>query len=753
MTRGAIVCVVIGLVLITQPVNAQPKDQSAREAMYYRYLEFRSLVTGGSIEPHWMIDGSSFWYAEGPPENTVIWKVDPNANTKTALFDTARLRKALTPLLGHEPPYESLPFDTFAFVDEGEQTVRFAVEDKEFILRLDTYGISRAPAVSAEQESRLVPQVVQKYFNFTGAGNDPPDIMEILSPDHRWFATVKDNNLWLRSTDDGRDIQLTTDGTQDRAWAGGGYYWHEWAWWAPDGLRLAVKKADYRKVRKYPIVDYLKPREEVQWSLSDSDSEPPTELFIVNIVTKQRVRVDTGTEPDQYFWVLGWRPDGSELIFLRPDRTTTKLDLMAAKPSTGSTRIILTESRTTSGLWLQWRKLFTPLEDRERFIWRSERDGWNHLYLYDLDGHLIRRLTEGLFPLVQVVAVDDEAGWVYFTGHGDRQRPYDTHLYRVDLEGNRLVRLTDATGQHDIQFAPSKAFFLDTHSNVDRPPAVELKRADGTLLQTVSKANIDALKELKWKPPEEFIVKAADGETNLYGVLYKPYDFDPNKKYPVIEHILGSPALTFVPHTFIPRGILIHAQARAQLGFIYLILDGRGTPERGREFREVLYGNHGRIEIPDHVAALQQLADTRPYMDLSRVGIDGNSYGGYFAIRAMLLAPDVYHVGVASAPMHMQENWGWDGVLLGNKEAYEYASNLNFAANLKGKLLIIHGTSDADVPFSNTMKMVDALIRAGKYFDLLVMPGQGHDITQRLGRSETYWREAIRHYFQEHLEP
>ena len=752
MTRGSIVCAVIGLVLITQPVNAQPKNQSEREAMYYRYLEFASYVKGGSIEPRWMADGSSFWYAEGVPANTIIWKVDPNTNTKTALFNTARLRQALTSLLGHEPPYEGLPFDTFAFVDEGEQAIRFSVEDKEFILRLDTYGISRAPAVSEEEKTRLVPQVVQKYFNSTGVG-DPPDIMEILSPEHRWFATVKDNNLWLRPTDDGRDIQLTTDGTQDRAWGGGGYYWHEWAWWAPDGLRLAVKKADYRKVRKYPIVDYLKPREEVQWSLSDSDPEPPTELFIVDIVTKQQVRVHTGTDPDSFFYVLGWRPDGSELLFLRPDRRTTKLDLMAANPSTGSTRIILTESRTTWGLWLQWQRLFTPLEDGTRFIWRSERDGWNHLYLYDLDGHLIRRLTEGLFPVLQVVAVDEEAGWVYFTAHGDPQRPYDTHLYRVDLEGNRLARLTEANGQHDIQFAPSKEFFLDTHSNVDRPPAVELKRADGTLLQTVSKANIDALKELKWKPPEEFIVKAADGETNLYGVLYKPYDFDPNKKYPVIEHILGSPALTFVPHTFIPRGILIHAQARAQLGFIYLILDGRGTPERGREFREVLYGNHGRIEIPDHVAALQQLADTRPYMDLSRVGIDGNSYGGYFAIRAMLLAPDVYHVGVASAPMHMQENWGWDGVLLGNKEAYEYASNLNFAANLKGKLLLIHGTSDACGPFSNTMKMVDALIRAGKHFDLLVMPGQGHDITRRRGRSEPYWRESIRHYFQEHLEP
>ncbi len=579
--------------------------------------------------------------------------------------------------------------------------------------------------------------------------------MEILSPDDRWFASVRDYNLWLRSTDDDRAVQLTTDGIRDYGW---GRYWEGWALWSPDSQKLVVRRGDYRNAPKYPIVDYLKPRVEVHWSLSDSDPYPPSEFFVVDILTQKLVRVDTGTEPDQPFDVLGWRPDGSELLFLRFDGRTTKLDLMAANPSTGSTRIILTESRTTWGFWLQWERLFTPLEDGARFIWRSERDGWYHLYLYDLDGNLIRRLTEGLFPVVQVVAVDEKAGWVYFTAHGDLQRPYDTHLYRVDLEGNRLTRLTEATGQHDIQFAPSKEFFLDTHSDVDRPPAVELKRADGTLLQTVSRANIDALiTELKWSPPEEFVVKAADGETDLYGVLYKPYDFDPKKKYPVIDRIYGSPALAFVPHSFFPNSLSL---ARGQLGFIHLIVDARGTPERGREFQEVVYGNLGRNEIPDHVAALQQLAETRPYMDLSRVGIQGHSFGAYFAIRAMLLAPDVYHVGVAGAggaPYNPEDNPElWNDVLTGSKEAFDYASNLNFAANLKGKLFLLHGTSDVDAPVSGTMRMVDALIRAGKPFDLLVLPGVGHQFrgTSSSDRtSQTYAFDAIRRYLQEHLKP
>ena len=220
----------------------------------------------------------------------------------------------------------------------------------------------------------------------------------------------------------------------------------------------------------------------------------------------------------------------------------------------------------------------------------SERDGWRHLYLYDLNGTLIRRLTEGAFPVLRVVTVDERAGWVYFTAHADKQRPYDTHLYRVSLEGKEFTRLTDAKERHDVQVAPSKEFFIDTHSSVGRPVAVELMSADGTFLRTLSKADIDALiKELKWSPPEEFVVKAADGKTDLYGVLYKPYDFDPNKKYPVIEVIYGAAAE--VPHTFThPHGVDFHAehaQALAQLGFIAFQVDNRHLGKRaGKEVLE-----------------------------------------------------------------------------------------------------------------------------------------------------------------------
>lgn len=727
--------------------------QSEREAMYYRYLEFASLVKAGSIQPHWMADGSSFWYAEGVPDNTVIYKVNPKANTKTPLFDTGRLRQALTPLLGHDPAYQGLPFEEFTFVDKGEKAVKFTVEKKEFILQLDNYTITLAPVLSEEEKSRLVPQIVRKSFP-----RITPDVLEVLSPDRRWFAGVSDYNLWLRSTYDGRSLQMTTDGVKDYEWD------VEGAKWSPDGFKLAAKKVDSRMVPSIPIVHWLTQTQDVEWiHFSPAGAPlPKTELFVVDILSKPQLRIDTSQEKDQFISILGWRPDGSELLFIRMDREHKKLELLAANPTTGQIRVVLTETQKTfvgppyvdtqfsTG---NWSRVFAWVGDGKKFVWMSERDGWNHLYLYDIDGTLLRRLTEGAFPLEDIVTVDEKAEWVYFRAHAEK-RLYDTHLYRVSLEGKRFTRLTEATGQHEIKFAPSKEFFLDTHSTVARPPVVELRRADGTLLQVLSRANIDGLKELKWSPPEEFVVKAADGKTDLYGVLFKPYDFDPNRKYPVIEHIYAGPGGTIVPNTFTSNpSRFINARALAQLGFITFIVDGRGTPRRGKEFQDVVYRNLGRHEIPDHVAALKQLAAERPYMDLSRVSIVGGpGQGGYFTIRALLLAPEVYHVGVAAAPGGV---WGagHEGVMglpQNNKEGYEYANKLDLAANLKGKLLLIIGTSAAGAPFSLTMRMVEAFIRVGKPYDLIVLPEQN---VWPSGTSRTYLLEAIRRYFQEHLKP
>jgi dipeptidyl aminopeptidase/acylaminoacyl peptidase len=284
---------------------------------------------------------------------------------------------------------------------------------------------------------------------------------------------------------------------------------------------------------------------------------------------------------------------------------------------------------------------------------------------------------------------------------------------------------------------------------------VELRSVDGLLLQTLSTADISDLEALGWKPPEEFVVTAVDGDTEIFGVLYKPTDFDPRKRYPVIQAIYANPFSADAPRHFSSSWVgYEQGRALAQLGFITVRMDWRG-PSSWRGFWERIYGNIGRYEIPDQVAALKQLAAERPYMDLDRVGIFGASYGGYTALRAMLQAPDFYKVGIATSPItDMAKHWG-NEILLGpietNREAYEYASNIPLAKNLRGKLLLIHGTCDEAVPVSHTMRIIAEFARTGRAYDLILLPGQGHDLSA--GSHAEYWLDAIRRYFVEHLKP
>jgi dipeptidyl aminopeptidase/acylaminoacyl peptidase len=757
---------ILGISFLVAPISGTSATSSDREAMFAKYLDFASYIKGGTIIPHWLADGNAFWYAQGAPDNTIIYRVDPGANAKLALFDSERLRKALTPILGHEPPYKGLPFESFAF--SGEKMIQFSVENKTFLCDLQSYTITSVPSPSPEEAARFAPRVfTREYFL---AGRQPAS--EVLSPDQRWFASVKDYNLWLRSTYDGREERLTTDGVQGYEWDVEGLKWMPWS---PNGLKLAVFKTDYRKVLRIPNVHWLKTNLETEWiyTVNAGGPLPKSELAIVDILSKKQVHVEIGDETDCYLTIVGWLPDGSELIFARFDRAFKKVEVMAADPSTGVTRIVLTESQPTF-IRLQHSVIYanevgmTLLPDGKRFIWTSERDGWNHLYLYDLKGNLIRRLTQGTFPVLRVMAIDEKEGWVYYSAHGE-ERLYDTHLYRVSLEGKGFKRVTEAKGQHDaqgllaallglggVQFSPSKKFFIDSYSSVEVPPTVELRKADGTLLQTLATANIDGLRALKWSAPEEFVVKAADNSTDLHGVLYKPYDFDPNRKYPVIEYIYGGPMVLNVPRDFGHNArspMQAFPRALAQLGYVVFIVDARGTPERSKAFQDVVYGNFGRNEIPDHAAALKQLGKERPYLDLNRVGIFGWSWGGYFTFRALTLAPDSYHVGVCGAPGFSAYNLmlyePYLGLPQNNKDAYDYCTCFWLADKLKGKILFVNGTSDwATLP--DTIRMIEALVRAGKSYDLILLPEQGHGPT---GKSMTYYIEGAKRYFLTHLPP
>jgi len=722
---------IVTSVLLTAPpvcVSGQPDSGSANEERYRRYLQFYTLVDGMHVRPHWYADGIRFWFAAGTSDSTIIYGVDPRRNTRTELFDNQRLRSALKQMLGHEPAGKGIPFRDFEFTGRGD-SVQFNLEQKLYQLSLKNYRVN---PVSPPTE------VVVKE-------------QQVFSADRGQSVFIRDNNLWCSNA--AGITPLTDDGIKENNWIIPADVW------SPSGSQLFVQRSDVRNVHHLPVIDFTNPVEKVDYYpyAKTGGALELAELFIIDVRTKRRVKIDTGKDTAQYIFPLGWRPDGSEVIFMRLSRDGRKLELLAADPYNGVSRIIVTEQQRTFVAGLDfilenWKKQFTMLRDGNRFIWLSERDGWRHLYLYDMNGKLIRQLTKGSFPVIQPVKADEKAGWIYFTANAETYL-YATNLYRTGMNGGQVKRLTAGNYTHAIQFAPGGEYFLDTYSDPGSPPVTELHKADGRLLQVPGKADVSRLERIGYRTPENFVVKAADDSTDLYGILYAPFNLDTGKKYPVVEFIYGGPFTTVVPHGFMPGTSLgIQAQALAQLGYITFLVDGRGTTGRSKAFQDVVYGNIGKYEIPDHVAALRQLASRHPYMDLSRVGIYGHSWGGYFALRAMLTAPEVYKTGIASAPGELTEgaeiNEPYMGLPQDNPVGYAAGLNAGLAGNLKGKLLFIHGTSDINAPLSTTIRMLDALIKAGKQYDLLLLPGQTHFFE---GISDRYANDAIRRYFDEHL--
>ncbi len=725
-------------------------------------IDFTALVKGGEVAPIWRRDGARFVYASGIGQDRRFVAVDCASGRREPFFDRERLRAAL---LRQRIDIQGPPFETFSFVD-GERKVRFEIGNRRFDLSLSDYTLRELPAEEIVRLERLQPRALATRFPVGGRSSEAP------SPRANLLLRVQNDNLWLRDVADDRLRPLTDDGVDRNGWIDEPQLFSA-AVWAADGNTVAAFRMDSRRAHYMPVVHWLKRQEEISYHLyaPAGGSLPHMQLYLIDVSSGARAPVDMGAD-DAYFRSLGWHANQREFLLFWLSRNGKRLELRAAHRESGRARVLWAEDRPQTFVVSTMnfrnmedpRPVFKMLSDG-RFIIASERSGWNQLYLYgasdDSPARLLAQLTRGDFPVRNIVEVDEKRGWVYFTAHSDPQRLYDTHLMRVSLNGGKLSRLTEATGEHRIQLAPSGEYFLDTHSTVERPPVTELRRADGKRIAVLEKADIGELVRLGWQPPEEFVVKAADGTTDLYGILRRPFNFDRSKKYPVVEYIYAGPQSNAVPRTFVATGfgdMMLFPDAM-QRGFITFVVDARGTPERSKAFQDVVYGNWGRNEIADHAAALRAVARTRPYMDLSRVGVFGHSYGGYYATRAMLQAPDLYKVGVASAPAaqldtifaRASENY------LGGRpqdvpEAYEYASNLRLIDRLQGRLLIIHPTSDVNAPFAHTMQLIEALIRAGKRYDLNVFPEGNHSyLYADSGREHVFWSSTIRDYFLEHL--
>ncbi len=743
---------VVGLCVCGTPLVAQQGDTTRVRltaddyARAERWMSYNTapLVFRASVRPNWLPGDRSdrFWYRNTIPGGSEFILVDPVRGSREPAFDHGAIAAALSTATGNSYTALTLPFGQFELSSDGK-SVAFSVADRQWKCDRQTSVCTQDAATSARETTR------------GRGGRGAAGGAQVLSPDGKRAAFIRDYNLWIRDVATGQETQLTMDGVKDF-----GYATNDAGWvqsdtpvvvWSPDSKKVATFQHDSRGVGEMYYVSTVvgHPKLTVnKYPLPGDEKIFTIHRVVIDIDQKKMTRLQMPADPHRSSlcdhvvcggtWAdVQWSPDSSEVAFVSTSRDHRREDLRVANAATGAVRDVLAEKVETFFESGQGRVNWRYLPSSKEVLWYSRKDDYGQLYLHDAGtGFQKNRITTGDGNVTQVLRVDESARTIYFVGVGkekDRD-PYFRHFYKVGFDGGHLTLLTPEDADHTIDLSPSGRYFVDAYSKPDAAPVTVLHDASGTLVLPLETADISRLEAAGWKPPTPITVKARDGKRDLYGLLYKPTNFDLAKRYPIINHIYPGPQTGSVGgRSFVAsRG---DAQSIADLGFVVVEIDGMGTPWRSRAFHEAYYADMGDNTLPDQVAGMKELAARYPWIDIDRAGIYGHSGGGFATADAMFRYPDFFKVGVSQAGNHdnrvYEDDWAekWQGLLVKNADGttnYDDQANQTHAKNLKGKLLIAHGTMDTNVPPNNTLLVVNELIRANKDFDLILFPNRSH---------------------------
>jgi len=723
----------VALTLGLHPASAVAKPQPSKSLTVERIYSAPSLSGSLAKGIQWSPDAKRISFVDRHASGVEMWTMDAATGERKILVARDVLAQVMQP-----PKTQAIQSTGLGRVEAGNY--RWAPSGNALLfigsthlVLLDLKTMRSKPLVAGEADIA-----------------DPK-----FSPDGKWVSYVRDSNLWLADVATGESKRLTTGGSEEILKGQLDWLYPEELdastayWWSPDSSKIAYYEMDERPVTRYPLIDMSSPVGATQYERfpQAGEANPVVRVGVVSVDGGETKWMDTGPATDVYLARVVWLRDSQHIAIERLNRAQNRLDLLSCNVSTGASETILTE---TDRYWINLSDDLYFFADARRFLWSSERTGFRHYYLYDLSGKPLGQLTSGDWGITGTggfgpgadshPVVDEAHGVIYFLSN--KQDVLGTHVYRLSLDDQSLTRITREDGRHEVLFAPDASGFVDTYSNAMTPPRQDLYRADGSHVAVINENKVRELGEYDLSRVE-FLELAADDGTKLYASMIRPNNFDASRKYPVLVHVYGGPGVQQVRNQW-DQNDFLWLEMMTEKGYIIFTVDNRGSYQRGHAFETPIYRQFGKIELEDQLTGVKYLKSL-PYVDSSRIGICGWSYGGTMVLVAMFNAPGVFRTGVSIAPV---TDWrlydtAYTERYMGRPEdnpgGYENSSQVNHVAKLEGSLLLVHSTGDDNVHFANTAELLNDLIRVGKYpTNLMIFPGRGHGINDFSARVELY---------------